>query len=184
MLAIVIFLAGVTLGSLYLGRVPYLQRRLGGRGELARFLLIEGLFLLGFAILWQVTGDPANHPLAQLGLLGMAAFAMGLQGALVAEFNLPNVVSIALTGTELLLGIRIAQRFGKQKTGPRGGPSVALLITLMLSYTLAAIVVGLARPWIGRPFIPFLLVAAGYLVVLVAPGDTDSGKVREKPVNQ
>jgi len=155
-LAVLIFLASVTLGSLYLGRLPDRQPPRGWRRALARYLLVEGLVLLAFAILWQLTGNPAQHPAMQVALLGVAACGMGLQGALVATFNLPNVVSVALTGTELLLGMRLARRIGRQAADSGGGASTPL-------------VVALASPWSGTPFIPCLLVTVAIPVALLTP---------------
>jgi uncharacterized membrane protein YoaK (UPF0700 family) len=165
--AVVIFLAGVTLGSLYLGRGPADQSPWEFRGTIARYLVVEGLVMLAFAILWQLTGNPATHPTTQVVLLGIAAFGMGLQGALVTAANLPNVVSVALTGTELLLGKRLAQGIGGQAPDKQGRTSTPFLVALLLSYTLAALVVTLAMPWVSTQFIPFLLVALGIVVVLL-----------------
>jgi len=167
--AILLFLVSVTLGSLYLQRLPARQLVARWRGTLAWYLLVEALILLAFALLWAITGDPAQHPEMQVVLLGVAALGMGLQGALVGAFNIPDVVSIALTGTELLLGIRLAQRITRQSADQPGGTSVSFLLALMLSYTLAALVVALVAPWIGLAFIPCLLVTIAVLVVLVTP---------------
>jgi len=167
--AVLIFLASVTLGSLSLGRQPDRQSPRGWRMALACYLLVEGLVLLAFALLWQLTGNPAQHPAVQVVLLSIAAFGMGLQGALVGAFNILDVTSVALTGTELLLGMWLARRIGGQAAEPRGGTSALFLLALMLSYTLAALVVVLASPWISTPFIPCLLVTSAVLVVFVAP---------------
>lgn len=165
-LAVPIFLGGITLGSLYLGRRSERQPPEGARGMLARLLLIEGLVLLGFALLWQFTGDPASHPVTQVILLGIAAFGMGLQGALVASFNLPNIVSVALTAVVVLLGQRLAHRLGRQTTDQPGRTSSPFLLVLLLSYTVAALVAAL---WISTPFIPCIIVAVALLVVLTTP---------------
>jgi uncharacterized membrane protein YoaK (UPF0700 family) len=165
-LAVPIFLSGITLGSLYLGREADRQPPGEYRMTLARLLLIEGLLLLAFAVLWQLTGDPATQPVTQVVLLGIAAFAMGLQGALVASFNLPNIVSVALTAVEVLLGLRLAHDIGRQTTAEPGRTSSPFLLVLMLCYTLAAFV---AVRWISTPFIPCIIVAVALLVVLTTP---------------
>jgi uncharacterized membrane protein YoaK (UPF0700 family) len=179
--AILLFLVSITLGSLYLQALPARQPVGNWRRTLARYLLVEGLILLAFALLWSLAGDPARHPAMHVVLLGIAAFGMGLQGALVGAFNIPDVVSVALTGTELLLGMRLAQRIGRQSTDRLRGTSVLFLLTLMLSYTLAALVVALATPWISAPFIPCLLVAGAVVVVLVTPKGGGGGEGRERP---
>jgi hypothetical protein len=134
---------------------------------LARLLLIEWLLLLVFAVLWQLTGDPATHPVTQVALLGIAALDMGLQGALVASFNLPNIVSVALTAVVVLLGMRLAHGIDRQTTPEPGRTSSPFLIVLMLSYALAAFV---AANWISTPFIPCIIVAGALVVVLMTPG--------------
>lgn len=102
-------------------------------------------------------------------MLGIATFGAGLRGALISAFNLPSVVSVALIGAELLLGMRLAQRVDRHAADQQSGASVPFLIALMLSYTLAALLVVLATPWISTPFILFLLVMGGILVVLMTP---------------
>jgi uncharacterized membrane protein YoaK (UPF0700 family) len=165
-LAVAIFLCSITLGSLYLGRGSQRQPSQGSRGMFARYLLIEVLVLLAFAMLWQLTGTPATHPVTQVILLGMAAFAMGLQGALIATFNLPDILSVALTAVVVLLGMRIAHNVGRQTTVQPGRTSSPFLVVLLVSYTLAALVAALV---ISTPFIPCIIVAAAILALLATP---------------
>jgi uncharacterized membrane protein YoaK (UPF0700 family) len=165
-LAVLIFFCGITLGSLYLGRGSQAEPGEGSRKAITGYLLIEVLVLLAFAILWQLTGTPANHPVTQVALLGMAAFAMGLQGALIATFNLPDILSVALTAVVVLLGMRIAHGIGRQTTDQPGRTSSPFLVVLLISYTLAALVAALL---ISSPFIPCIIVTAAVLTVLVAP---------------
>jgi uncharacterized membrane protein YoaK (UPF0700 family) len=165
--AVVVFLASLTLSAIYLQTRPTQQAVRGWRSTLARYLLVEGLILLAFALLWQLTGNPAQHPATQVVLLGVAALGMGLQGALFGAINILDVNTVALTGTELLLGMRLAQRIGRQSVDQPGGTSAPFLVVLMLSYALAALVVALALPRTGTAFIPCLLVAAAVVVVLV-----------------
>jgi hypothetical protein len=163
----VLFLVSLTLGSRYLQTLPTRQSMASWRSTLARYLLIEGLILLAFALVWQLTGNPAQHPATQVVLLGIAALGMGLQGALFGAFNILDVNTVALTGTELLLGIRLAQRIGRQSVDQPGGTSALFLVVLMLAYALAALVVALALPRTGTAFIPCLLVAAAVVAILV-----------------
>lgn len=165
--AVVVFLTSVTLGAIYLQALPARQAVRGWRSTLARYLLVEGLILLAFALLWQLTGNPAQHPATQVVLLGIAALGMGLQGALFGAFNILDVNTVALTGTELLLGIRLAQRIGRRSVDQPAGTRAPFLVALLLSYTLAALVVALALPWTGTAFIPCLLVAAAVVAILV-----------------
>lgn len=167
--AVVIFLASVTLGARYLQTRPVRQPIGNWRRTLAQYLLGEGLILLAFALVWALAGNLAQHPAMQVVLLGIAACGMGLQGALFGALNILDVNTVALTGTELLLGIRLAQRLGRQSTDRLGGTSAPFLLALMVSYALAALVVALTVPWIGTTFIPCLLVALAVVVVLAAP---------------
>src|SRR5260221_7610667 len=92
---------------------------------------------------------------------------MGLQGALFGAFNILDVNPVALTGTELLLGIRLAQRIGRRSVDQPAGTRAPFLVALLLSYTLAAFVVALALPWTGTAFIPCLLVVGAVVAILV-----------------
>jgi uncharacterized membrane protein YoaK (UPF0700 family) len=105
--ALLVFLAGGALGAFFLERLPQQQTRRTWLDTLIRYLLPEWL-LLGFAIGWQFTGDLGCNNGVQITLLGIAAFAMGIQGALVLALNIPGVVADALTGTVLQLGKRFA----------------------------------------------------------------------------
>jgi hypothetical protein len=78
---------------------------------------------------------------------------MELQGTLVGPFSILDVVSIALTGTELLLGIRLAQRVGRRMGDQAGVTSVLFLVAPMLSYALAAFVVVLSATWVGTAIV-------------------------------
>jgi uncharacterized membrane protein YoaK (UPF0700 family) len=174
--AVLLLLVGITLGSLYLQTLPARQPMESWRRTLARYLLVEGLVLLAFAVVWLLTGNLAQQPAVQVVLLGIGALGMGLQGALIGAFNILDVNTVALTGTELLLGIRLAQRIGRQSVDQPAGTRAPFLLMLMLSYTLAALVVALTMPWVGMAFIPCLLVAAAVLVLLV----TQRGEGRER----
>jgi uncharacterized membrane protein YoaK (UPF0700 family) len=170
--AIVLFLVSLTLGSRYLQTLPARQSVASWRSTFARYLLGEGLILLAFALVWSLTGNLAQHPAVQVVLLGIAAFGMGLQGALLGAFNILDVNTVALTGTDLLLGIRLAQRIGRQSVDEPGGTSAPFLVALLLAYALAAFVVAfvvaLAAPWVGMAFVPCLLVA-GAAAALALP---------------
>jgi uncharacterized membrane protein YoaK (UPF0700 family) len=169
--ALVLFFVSIMLGSLYLQTLPARQSVESWRSTLDRYLLVEGLVLLAFALLWSLAGNPTQNPAMQVVFLGIAAFGMGLQGALFGAINILDVNSVALTGTVLLLGIRLAQRIGRQSVDQPGGTSAPFLLTLILSYILAALVVAQAMPWLGTPFIPCLLVTVAVVVVLVMPSE-------------
>lgn len=174
--AILLFLVSITLGSLYLQTLPARQPAGSWRRTLAWYLLGEALVLLAFALVWALAGTLAQQPAVQVVLLGIAAFGMGLQGTLFGAFNILDVNTVALTGTELLLGMRLAQRIGRQAPDQPVGTSAPFLLALMLAYALAALVVALAVPWIGTAFIPCLLVAGAVVVLAMPRGETRGGR--------
>jgi len=168
-LTLLTFFVGFTLGSLYLEHAQFPQS-LELRATVVRYLLVEGLILLLFSLVWQLAGGPTAQPVAQIRLLGIAGFAMGLQEALIATFELPSILSVALTGVVILLGRRLAHRLGPRPTHPQHGPASApFLIVQMLIYLVAAFV---AVRWTSTPFIPCLTVAAAIAVTLVTPPTT------------
>jgi uncharacterized membrane protein YoaK (UPF0700 family) len=168
--ALLLLFVGITLGTLYLQTLPARQPAGDWRSTLARYLLVEALVLLVFALIWTVGGNLAQQPEVQVVLLGIAAYGMGLQGALFGAFNVLGVNTLALTGTELLLSIRLAQRIGRRSVDQPGGTSALFLFALMLSYALAALVVALTAPWAGTAFIPCLLVALAVAVLVMPAG--------------
>ena len=93
---------------------------------------------------------------------------MGLQGALVGAFNILDINTAALTGTELLLGIRLAQWITGRPAYQPVGTSGPFLVVLILIYMAGAFVVALTVPWIGVAFMPCVLVV-GAVMVLALP---------------
>jgi len=170
-LALVIFLGGATLGSAYLGRAPHQRSPRAWHGTLAWHLALECALLLVFAVVWAVGGDPSTstHAVTQVVLLAIATCAMGVQGALIGAFAIPDVVSVALTGTVLLLGQRLAQAAGRPGGDQPGGTTPLSLLALLLSYTLAAIIVTIALPFVGTVFVPCLIVLLTVLLLLMTP---------------
>jgi uncharacterized membrane protein YoaK (UPF0700 family) len=162
---VLLFLVGVIVGSRSLQMLPLHQSMGRWRRTFAGYLLVEGVVLLAFAIVWSLVGNLSQHPVVQVVLLGIAAFGMGLQGALVGAFNILDINTAALTGTELLLGIRLAQwitgRPAYQPVGT-GGP---FLVVLILIYLAGAFLVALTVPRIGVAFMPCVLVVGAVLVL-------------------
>jgi uncharacterized membrane protein YoaK (UPF0700 family) len=91
-IAVLVYLIGVMCGSFCLGRAP--QQAIWPRWltTLFRYLLMEWMAFLVFALWREATGDLASHAGTQIILLTLAAFAMGLQGAMVQAFEIPGVV--------------------------------------------------------------------------------------------
>lgn len=157
-LAVLGSFVGSTLGSLWL------QRAQGGRTEPTwrnthvPLLLMEAVVLLAFAVVWGVSGDVTEHGATEVVLLVLAALAMGIQGALVAAFDLPGVVANALTGTVLTLGRRLARRVEhREVASPEGKWWSLFLAVLPLLYTASAITVALTAASGLPPVVPVLL---------------------------
>src|SRR5437868_5972689 len=112
LVAVLVFLVGVILGSFCLEQAPQQQTGPAWHHTFARYLLMEWLLLLVYAIIWRVTSNLSQQAGVQILLLGMAALGMGIQGALVIAFKIPGVVADALTATLITLGQRLAQGIG------------------------------------------------------------------------
>jgi uncharacterized membrane protein YoaK (UPF0700 family) len=167
--AVLVYLIGATFGSFYLTRTLEQSTESIWLTAFARYLLLEWIVLLAFAIWWQFTGSLTSHPGTQIALLALAAFAMGIQGALITAFNIPGVVANALTGTVLLLGKRLAQPGNRHVTENQHGweKSAWFLSILCLIYILSAIVAVLIRPYIAIQFAPAIIIALAICVLLV-----------------
>src|SRR6266849_9151268 len=109
LVAVLVFLVGVAFGSFCLGRAPQQQSGPAWHHTFVRYLLMEWLLLLVYAIIWRVTSNPSQQAGVQILLLCVAALGMGIQGALVWAFKIPGVVADALTATLITLGQRLAQ---------------------------------------------------------------------------
>ena len=109
LVAVLVFLVGVAFGSFCLAHASQQQTGPAWHHTFARYLLMEWLLLLVFAILWRVTSNLSQQAGVQILLLGLAALGMGIQGALVWAFKIPGVVADALTATLITLGQRLAQ---------------------------------------------------------------------------
>jgi uncharacterized membrane protein YoaK (UPF0700 family) len=164
--ALLLFLVGVIVGSRSLQMLPMHQSMGHWRRTFACYLLVEGVVLLAFAIVWSLVGNLAQHPAVQVVLLGIAAFGMGLQGALVGAFNILDINTAALTGTELLLGIRLAQWILGRPANQPAETKGPFLVALILIYMAGAFAVALTVPRIGvAAFMPCVLVVGAVLVL-------------------
>lgn len=154
--ALLAFILGAVLGTLLVRRVPRHPDRHVWLGGVVRYLYLEWFILLAFAIAWHFTSDVAPKLPTHVALLGVAALAMGSQGALVSALKIPGVVSDALTGTVLELSNRLAERVEKQE--PSNPLSTRLLIALCFAYVSAALLIALAMAQPGLPFLPVIIV--------------------------
>ena len=159
LVAVLDFLVGAAFGSFCLGRAPQQQTGTAWHHTFARYLLLEWLLLLVYAILWRVTSNLSQQAGVQILLLCVAALGMGIQGALVWAFKIPGVVADALTATLIMLGQRLAQGLGHP--GPESQEwrwSTMLMVLLCLIYVASALVVALTSAFILTPVVPVIVV--------------------------
>jgi uncharacterized membrane protein YoaK (UPF0700 family) len=169
LVAVLVFLVGVTFGSFCLARAPQQQSRTAWHHTFARYLLMEWLLLLVYAILWRVTSHLSQQAGVQILLLCVAALGMGIQGALVLAFKIPGVVADALTATLITLGQRLAQDLDHR--GPERQEwrwSGMFLALLCLIYVGSAFVVALTSAFILTPVVPVIVVTIA-IFALLAP---------------
>ncbi len=93
---------------------------------------------------------------------------MGIQGALVWAFQIPGVVTDALTATLITLGQRLAPGLGHR--GPESqerGWSTMFMVLLCLIYVASAVVVALTSAFILTPLVPVIIVTIAICALLV-----------------
>jgi uncharacterized membrane protein YoaK (UPF0700 family) len=167
LVAVLVFLVGVAFGSFCLARAPQHQSGTAWHHTFARYLLLEWLLLLVFAIIWRVTSNLSQQAGVQLLLLCLAALGMGIQGALVLVFNIPGVVADALTGTLIALGQLLAQGLGHPEPERQEWRwSSMFLVLLCLIYVASAIVVALTSAFMLTPVVPVIVVTIAIFALL------------------
>jgi len=168
LVAVLVSLLGIILGSFCLGRAPQQQSGTAWHHTFARYLLLEWLLLLVYAIIWRVTSNLSQQGGVQILLLGVAALGMGIQGALVWALKIPGVAADALTATLITLGQRLAQ--GLDHPGPESQEwrwSTMLMVLLCLIYVASALVVALTSAFILTPVVPVIVVTIAIFALLV-----------------
>ncbi len=167
LVAVLVFLVGVTFGSFCLERAPQQQTGPAWHNTFVRYLLLEWLLLLVYAIIWRVTSNLSQQAGVQILLLCVAALGMGIQGALVWAFKIPGVVADALTATLITLGQRLAQDL--DHPGPQSQEwrwSSMLMVLLCLIYVASALVVALTSAFILTPVVPVIVVTIAIFALL------------------
>lgn len=167
LVAVLAFIVGVAFGSFCLGCATQRQTGPAWHNTFVRYLLLEWLLLLVYAIIWRVTSNLSQQAGVQFLLLCLAALAMGMQGALVLSFKIPGVVADALTATLITLGQRLAQGLGHP--GPESQEwrwSSMFLALLCLIYVVSAFVVALTSAFILTPVVPVIVVTIAIFVLL------------------
>lgn len=137
------------------------------RSTFVPVLVLEAVPLLVFAIAWHFTGVLSQHGEMQVLLLALAAFAMGMQGALISTLDLPGIVANALTGTVITFGRRVAEHLDHPRSKTRDWRSSTFIASLPLLYVGSALVVALAAPSDLPAIVPVLIVSVAVVTLLV-----------------
>lgn len=152
--AIAAYILGVLLGASVAGSADPADPIWPGR--VSRALTVELVILLVFLVLWEATLHDRSQG-TELGLLAVAAAALGIQSSAVQRFGVPGLSSTYLTGTlTSLIGGVAARR-------PRTAllPSAQILLALMTGAAVGALVVHY-RPSLSPALLmgPLILVLA------------------------
>jgi uncharacterized membrane protein YoaK (UPF0700 family) len=97
------------IGASIIHRTPLRRTARRWRKIIILTLLVQWIFLLTFVSLWSTNNNWIRQNVIQIILLGLAAFGMGIQGAIVVAFEFPGVVANAMTGVVIVLGRRIGK---------------------------------------------------------------------------
>ena len=152
----------VTIGSLIIHRAPLRRTALRWRNRIMITLLVEWIVLLAFVIVWFATSNLTQQSSAQIILLGLAAFGIGIQGAIVIAFEFPGVVANAMTGVVLVLGQRVGR--GIVHSGVEGQWRWTFLLPII--YALGAITVALTSVMPLTPIFPLIISTTAIIYVL------------------
>jgi uncharacterized membrane protein YoaK (UPF0700 family) len=151
--ALLVYFMGVMIGALFIHRAPLRRTARHWRNKIVLTLLVQWIFLLTFTMVWFATSNLAQHNVARIILLALAAFGMGIQGAIVIAFEFPGVVANAMTGVVIVLGQRISK--GVVHSEPGGEWRWTFLLPVL--YALGAIAVGLTYTSPLKPIFPFII---------------------------
>jgi len=165
-IALLVNFTGVTIGALVIHRPPLRRTARHWRNRIMITLLIEWIFLSAFAMVWFMTSNLTQQNPAQILLLGLAAFGMGIQGAVVIAFEFPGVIANAMTGVVLVLGQRVGR--GIAHSGPAGEWRWTFLLPVL--YTLGAVAVGLTSASLLTPIFPLIILTIAIIYVLSRVG--------------
>jgi uncharacterized membrane protein YoaK (UPF0700 family) len=159
-------LAAFLLGAVAGGRLA--GSHLDPREEdppMSRTLLIEAALLTVFALLWVIGGNPVGDTGLTYALIVFGALAMGMQAAVSIALHVPNVATVAMTGTLAQFAALVGWR---EREGFRGGlpdaPPASLMVLLILAYLVAAILVAVGPDGTWMAFGPAILIV-GSLVI-------------------
>jgi uncharacterized membrane protein YoaK (UPF0700 family) len=163
-IAVGVYFISVALSALLLSRRQDQETPLTRFQRFVRFLVPEWFFLLAFALLWQFASDLPHNNGMQITLLCIAVFAMGIQGVLVQKFDFPGTVVNALTGTEILLGRRVAQDTRNHREWWRNTWFLAAQCAI---YIVSAILVVLTRSFFAVQYVPLISVTVALCALVI-----------------
>lgn len=164
--ALLVNFVGVMVGASVLHRAPLRRTARRWHNRIVLTLLMEWIFLLAFGLVWFATSNLSQRDAAQIILLGLAAFGMGIQGALVIAFEFPGVVANAMTGVVLVLGQRVGR--GIAHSGPASAWRWTFLLPVL--YALGAIAVALTSTFPITPIFPPIISTIAIIYVIFARG--------------
>lgn len=157
---------GVTIGALVIHRAPLRRTARRWRNKIMFTLLVQWIILLAFVIVWFSTSNLAQQNVTQVILLGLAAFGMGIQGAIVVAFEFPGVVANAMTAVVIVMGQRVGK--GIVHAGPTGEWRWTFLLPVL--YALGAIAVALTSASPLTPIFPLIISTVAIIYVLLQVG--------------
>ncbi len=115
-------------------------------------LALESVLVSIAAIVYGLV-NPAVGSAVSLVLIGLVAFSVGLQSAVVVAMNIPGIVTTYITGTWTTLATGVAQWLDGEKRGADGSEwegRLALQGATLTSYLLSVFVSGLIFHFLGR----------------------------------
>jgi uncharacterized membrane protein YoaK (UPF0700 family) len=139
--------------------------------SMERTLQLEAAILALFALVWIAGRDPADDDALSVALIAIGAIAMGLQVAVALAWHVPNVVTVAMTGTLAQLAA-LGGWMRREGPGPAvaAAPPGALLVTVILVYLVAATVVA------AVPATPVMALGPAVLVIAALVIDARSAR--------
>lgn len=164
LVALVVFTAGVVLGSILVGEkvhgIPWRGVRIA--------VVIESLVLALFTAVFFIPLPLTSEPMLE-ALIILSGFAMGMQSATVKRLNLPGIATTYITGTMTSMIAGLIHHWESEETeedekedSARLDPSIALQAWVFVLYALAAVASAVVyKYWpTGVALLPFIAIVA------------------------
>lgn len=134
-------------------------------------LLLESALVLVSSVLYGVWKPIPGDGLASV-LIGLVAFAVGLQSAVIVAMQIPGIVTTYITGTWTSLATGFGQWLDGEAKGAKEGQwegRILLQAATLATYLLSAVLSGciyhfLGRAWLGASAAALLLVVNGVTI--------------------